>query len=58
MKERYFERVVEDRRVHRAPGGGRKPLGEEAARRIDAIRHKCPEDFDALAKRLEAIVRN
>ena len=58
VKERYFDRVVQDRRVHRAPGGGRKPLGEEAARRVNAIRQKCPEDFDALARRLEAIVVN
>ena len=57
VKEVYFERVVENRGLRRAAGGGRKPLGEEAARRIDAIRQKCPEDFDALARRLEAIVR-
>ena len=31
-------------------------LGEQAARRIEAIRQKCPEDFDALARRLEALV--
>ena len=58
VKERYFNEIVRERGVGRAPGGGRKPLGEEAARRIDAIRQKCPEDFDALARRLEAIVRN
>ena len=57
VKERYFDEVVRDRRVGRAPGGGRKPLGEEAARRIDAIRRKCKEDFDALARRLEAIIQ-
>lgn len=27
-------------------------LFTEAARRIDAIRQKCPEDFDRLAQRL------
>ena len=32
--------------------------GEEAARNIPAIRLKCPEDFDALARRLEALPRN
>ena len=58
VKERYFDRVAKDRGVRRAPGAGRKPLGEEAAGRIAAIRQKCPEDFDALAKRLEAIVGN
>ena len=56
VKERYFDRVAHDRRVYRAPGGGRKPLGEEAAGRIDAIRRKCPEDFDNLARRLQAVV--
>lgn len=56
VKERYFDRVAQDRGVHRAPGGGRKPLGEEAAGRIHAIRQKCPEDFDNLAQRLEDIV--
>jgi hypothetical protein len=34
-------------------GGGREILGEKASRRINAIRQKCPEDFDALARRLE-----
>ena len=58
VKERYFDAVVKERRVSRAAGGGRKPLGEEAARRIAAIRQKCPDDFDALARRLEAIVRH
>ena len=56
VKERYFERAVQDRGVYRSPGGGRKPLGEEAARRIHTIRQRCPEDFDNLARRLEAMV--
>ena len=56
VKERYFDRVAQDRGVHRAPGAGRKPLGEEAAGRIDAIRRKCPEDFDNLARRLQAVI--
>ena len=37
-------------------GAGRRTLGEQAARRIGAIRQKCPEDFDSLARRLEATV--
>ena len=57
VKETYFEPLVEQRNVSQAPGGGRKPLAEEAARRIDAIRQKCPEDFDALARRLEVAVQ-
>ena len=53
VKETYFEQLVSQRNLSDDPGGGRKPLAEEAARRISAIRQKCPEDFDSLAKRLE-----
>ena len=56
VKERYFEPLVIDRGLSDEPGGGRKALGEEASRRIDTIRQKCPQDFDALARRLEAII--
>ncbi len=52
VKERYFKPLAERRGVADGPGGGRKALGEEAARKIDTIRRKCPEDFDALARRL------
>ena len=54
VKERYFDVLAEERRVANDPDDGRKTLGEEAARNIPAIRLKCPEDFDALARRLEA----
>ena len=54
VKEQYFEPLAEQLGVAEGPGGGRKELGERAARRIRAIRQKCPEDFDALAARLEA----
>ena len=57
VKERYFEPLARERGVADGPGGGRKALGEEAARSIGAIRQKCPEDFDALARRVEAAVR-
>lgn len=53
VKETYFEPLVNQRGLSDAPGGGRKPLAEEAARRIDAIRQKCPEDFGNLTRRLE-----
>ena len=56
VKETYFEPLAAERGLSDAPGGGRKELGEEAARRIDAIRRKCREDFDSLARRLEAVV--
>ena len=52
VKERYFDVLARRRGVD----GGRRALGEEAARRIDAVRRKCPEDFDALARRLASIV--
>ena len=57
VKERFFEPLVAERNLSDKPGGGRKPLAEEASRRVGAIRQKCPEDFDALAQRLEAAVR-
>ena len=53
IKERYFDVLARRRGVEDGPGGGRKRLGEEASRRIDAIRRKCPEDFDTLARRIE-----
>ena len=53
VKERYFEPLAVRRGVADARDGGRKALGEEAARNIPTIRQKCSEDFDALAQRLE-----
>ncbi|WP_419164465.1 hypothetical protein [Candidatus Palauibacter sp.] len=53
VKEAYFDKLVQSRGLADHPGGGRKPLGEEAARNVDAIRTKCREDFDALAQRIE-----
>lgn len=69
VKERYFEPLAvrrglvnpteysrrglnsgESRRIWQA-------LGDEAARRVSAIRQKCPEDFDAIARRLETAVQ-
>ena len=55
VKERYFDVLARRRGVADAPGGGRKPLAEEAARQIGTIRQRCPQDFDALARRIEAI---
>ena len=57
VKELYFESLAAQRGLSDSPGSGRKPLAEEAASRIDAIRQKCPEDFDRLARRL-ALVSN
>ena len=52
VKEVYFDELARRRNVAAGPGGGRKRLGEEAAQRIGAIRQKCPEDFDDLARRI------
>ena len=57
VKERYFDVLAGQRGVDGGPDGGRSELGEEASRRIDTIRQKCPDDFDAMARRLEAIVQ-
>ena len=56
VKEQYFEPLAAQRGLSAAPGGGRKALAEQASRNINAIRQKCPDDFDALARRLEATV--
>ena len=56
VKERYFEPFAAQRGVSGLIGGGRKFLGEEASRRIPAIRQKCLEDFDSLAHRLQTVV--
>ena len=56
VKERFFDEIARERGVADGPGGGRKRLGEEASHRIGAIRQKCPEDFDRLAGRIEAVL--
>ena len=56
VKEAYFEPLAVQRGVADGPGGGRKVLAEEAARRISVIRRKCRGDFHALAKRIEGAV--
>lgn len=50
VKEKYFDKLVQQRDLANNPGGGRKALSEEAARHIPAIRSKCSEDFDHLAR--------
>ena len=56
VKEQYFAPLAASRDLSDAPGGGRKSLAEEASRSIRAIRQKCPEDFDTLALRLQAVM--
>ena len=57
VKEQYFEPLAARLGLTDTPGGGRDELGREAARRLGAIRQKCPQDFDALARRLEAAIQ-
>ena len=69
IKERYFEPLAVRRGLVSATEYSRRGLnseesrmiwqvlGEDAARRVPAIRQKCPEDFDALAQRLAAAVQ-
>ena len=56
VKDTYFEPLVRQRSLSQRPSGGGKTLALEAAHRIDLIRRKCPEDFNALARRLEAVL--
>lgn len=55
-KEIYFERLANERDLLSEPGGGRKTLGIEAARRYKRIRQRCPEDIVALEERIRAWV--
>ena len=57
VKERYFQLMAERRGLAGDSGESRKVLGEEASRRIRAIRQKCPEDFDSLGRRLESALQ-
>ncbi len=56
VKERYFEPFAAQSGLTDTLGAGRKILGDEASRRIRAIRRKCPEDFNSLAQRLQATI--
>lgn len=56
VKETYFEPLARERGVSDSPDGGRGVLAREAVRSIAAIRKKCPDDFGALARRIEAAV--
>ena len=68
VKERYFEPLAVRRGMVNATEYSRRGLnsdesrrirqilGEQASRRIPAIRQKCPEDFDSLARRLQAVL--
>ncbi len=53
-KERYFDRLANQRNLLNEPGGGRKTLSEEAARRYDRIRQRCSEDIAVLEQRIRS----
>ena len=57
IKERYFDVLAGQRGVDGGPDGGRSELGEEASRRIDTIRQKCPDDFDAMSRCKASVMR-
>lgn len=52
-KELYFDPFVREQKLEGTPGGGRKVLAEQAARRYERIRRLCPEDVVAL----ETVIR-
>ena len=57
VKERFYEALARERGFGDSPGYGRKELGTEAAHKLSTIRQKCPEDFDALALRIESMLK-
>lgn len=57
VKERYFEPLATSMGVKDGPGGGRMAIGQAAARSLDAIRQKCPEDFGALFDGAQQLLR-
>lgn len=55
-KEIYYEPFARARGVVDQPGGGRKLLAQEAARRYDRVRRLCPEDVQRLEARVRAFI--
>jgi hypothetical protein len=53
-KELYFDRLAQERGLINEPGGGRRTLGQEAARRYNRICQRCPEDIGILEARIRA----
>jgi hypothetical protein len=51
-KEAYFNPLVKHRKLEDDPGGGRRTLGIEAARKYRTIYSKCREDIQVLEKRI------
>lgn len=55
VKEKYFNEHARSQGISDGRGGGRLHLGKEAAKRLPAIRQKCPE-FELLATRIAETV--
>jgi hypothetical protein len=53
-KEAYFEVLARRRALTDEPGAGRTTMGREAAQEYARVRGRCPEDVEALEKRLKA----
>lgn len=52
-KEIYFEPYARQRGLTMEPGGGRKTLAQEAARRYGRLRQLCKEDLKALEAKVQ-----
>lgn len=57
-KEAYFDALVKVRKLGDEPGGGRKTLGYEAARKYRRIHSRCREDIQVLEKRIQRWVND
>jgi hypothetical protein len=55
-KETYFAPFAALRGVQNDPGRGRRTLAMEASRSYQRIRQRCPEDLQALEKRIEVVL--
>ena len=52
-KEAYFEELVKRRKLEDDPGGGRKTLGYEAAKKYRRIHSRCREDIQVMERRIQ-----
>jgi hypothetical protein len=57
-KEAYFDELVSARKLEDDPGGGRKTLGYEAARKYRRIYSRCREDIQVMEKRIQRWVND
>lgn len=56
VKENYFQPLARAMNVEDGPGQGRKHLGSLAARSLQAILMKCPEDLGDLRERIFQVI--